>query len=190
MATTTVDIKFDKAKLLGIQKMLRDVPGAMPKVMSSAINRTIQSARTETGRRISRIINITQAAVKKKILMTKATRSRWSAKLTIGPKRFALAHFKAKQTKKGVTYKIEKTGSRKRIPSAFIRSPSGVPVVFRREPPQTKRKPIIALKGPSLGAVFEGASGIAREVTKASHKNLTKNIDAKVKYILDKRITG
>lgn len=184
---TSVEIKFDEAKLRGVQRTLRHIPNAMPKVMCRAINRTTKSAKTETGRRISRTINIKQSAVKKRILMIKATFGRWVGTLAIGEKRFSLIHFKARQTKKGVTYKIEKSGGRKRIPVAFIRSPRGVKVVFRRETPQTKRMPIIALKGPSLGAVFEGARGIARGVTKAAYRNLEKNIDAQIKLALSKR---
>lgn len=186
-AGTSVEIKFDEAKLRGVQRTLRHIPNAMPKIMCRAVNRTTKSARTETGRRISRAVNITQSAVKKKILMTKATFNRWVGTLGISEKRFSLIHFKAKQTKKGVTYKIEKSGGRKRIPAAFIRSPSGVKVVFRRETPQTKRMPIIALKGPSLGVVFERARGIARGVTKAAYKNLEKNIDDQIKLALSKR---
>jgi len=186
-AGTAVEIKFDEAKLRGVQRTLRHIPNAMPRIMSRAVNRTTKSAKTETGRRISRAINITQSSVKKRILMTKATFSRWIGTLGISEKRFSLMHFKARQTKRGVTYKIEKTGARKRIPAAFIRSPRGVKVVFRRETPQTKRLPVIALKGPSLGVVFEQARGIARGITKAAHRNLEKNIDDQIKLALSKR---
>ena len=119
--------------------------------------------------------------------MFKATFSRWVGTLAISKKKFALIHFKAKQTKKGVTYQIEKSGGRKRIPVAFIRSPRGAKVVFRRETPQTKRMPIIALNGPSVGVVFERVRGIARGVTKTAHKNLEKYIDEQIKLALSKR---
>jgi len=184
---TTVEIKFDEAKLRRVQKMLRGASSAMPRVMSRAINRTTKSAKTETGRRISQVINIKQSAVKKKILMFKATFNRWVGTLGISEKKFSLIHFSARQTKKGVTYKIEKSGGRKRIPVAFIRSPRDAKVVFRRETPQTKRLPLIALKGPSLGVVFERTRGIARGVTKTAYKNLEKNIDDQVKLALSKR---
>ena len=183
---TTVEVKFDEAKLRGVQNKLRGASSAMPRVMTRAINRTTQSAKTETGRRISQAINITQSSIKKRILMTKATFSRWIGTLGISEKRFSLIHFKARQTKKGVTYKIEKSGGRKQIPAAFIRSPRGAKVVFRRETPQTKRLPLVALKGPSLGVVFERAGGIARGVTKSAYKNLEKNIDEQIKLALSK----
>ena len=184
---TSVEIEFDEAKLRRVQRTLRGIPSAMPRVMSRAVNRTTKSAKTETGRRISQAVNIKQSAVKKRILMTKATFSRWVGTLGISEKRFSLIHFSARQTKKGVTYKIEKITGRKRIPAAFIRSPKKVEVVFRRETPQTKRMPIVALKGPSLGVVFERARGIARGITKTAYKNLEKNIDDQIKLALSKR---
>ena len=50
----------------------------------------------------------------------------------------------------------------------------------------SRRYPLAFKRGPSLGYVFEGNKGIARGVTKTSLKNLEKNIDAQIKYILGK----
>lgn len=187
-----VEIKYDEAKLRKIQKMLRDIPNAMPKVMSRAINRTSKSALAEIARKIAAEVKITQAAIKKGIKITKATYTRWQAWLDLHTKRIPLIRFRAKPLKKGVSYQISKTGGRKKITEParpFIQTMpiSGHKGVFRRHTEKTKRLPIVQLFGPSLGGVFEGAAGIAAEVQESTTKKLEKNIDAQVAYILSKR---
>lgn len=191
MAEGMVEIKVDEAKLRRVQKLLRNVPQGMPKVMSRSINKTAKSARVEIARRIAAVIAIKQTAVKKGIVMHKATYRMWRATLDIGRKRIPLIHFKARQLKKGVSYQIEK-GKRKKVPEMFIQTmpTSGHRGVFRRHTPKVKRLPIIELLGPSVGGLFEGAAGVAREVVKSTHKKLGQNIDSQINYILEKRRAG
>ena len=110
-----VEIKFDKRKLENIQRQLRDIPRAMPKVMSRAINRTATSARAEIARKIAGEINVKQSTVKKSIRTTKATYSFWQSVLRISSRRIPLMQFKARQTKTGVSYRIEKAAGRKKL---------------------------------------------------------------------------
>ncbi|GAH76076.1 unnamed protein product, partial [marine sediment metagenome] len=63
---------------------------------------------------------------------------------------------------------------------------SGHKGVFRRYRPTTKRLPIVELYGPSVGAVFEKAGRLAKEVQKEAYKKLEKNIDDQVKLALSK----
>lgn len=186
-----VEIKFDEKRLEEIRKLLRGIPNAMPNVMSRGINKTTTSTRAEIARRIAAEVKITQAAVKKSIKVTKATRTRWRADLDLFTKRIPLIKFGAKELKKGVSYRISKSGGRKKITDParpFIQTlPSGHIGVFRRHTPETKRLPIVELKGPSIGGVFEGAAGIAAEVQESSMEKLELNIDRQVAYILSKR---
>ena len=164
-----------------------DIPRGMSKVMSRGINKTATSARAEIARRIGREVNIKQGSIKNKITKSKASYSRWQAMLGISSKRISLISFKTtKQTKKGVTYRIDIGGARKLVPSAFIGTPrrTGVKGVLKRMTP--RRSPLAWLRGPSLGQVFEGAGGIAKEVVEATGKKLEKNIDAQIKHILNK----
>jgi uncharacterized FlaG/YvyC family protein len=189
--TDALEIKFDEKRLDEIRRMLRDIPNAMPKVISRGINRTTTSTRAEIARQISAEVKITQSAVKKGIKVTKATQTRWQADLDLFAKRIPLIKFGAKQLKKGVSYRISKSGGRKKITDParpFIQTlPSGHKGVFRRKTPGTKRLPIVQLKGPSIGGVFEGAAGIAAEVQESSSLKLTKNIDRQIAFILSRR---
>ena len=188
MTEGTVVIKFDEKRLQSIQKMLRDIPRAMPKVMSGAINKTATSARTGIVRRIIREVNVVQKSIRNKIEMEKATYSRWQAKLGISRKRISLISFKGtSQIKKGIRYRIKPGGARKLITSAFIGTPrrTGVAGILKRMTP--RRYPLAWLRGPSLGQVFEGAPGVVRQVTESAYKKLEKNIDSQISRILSRR---
>lgn len=185
MAGPVVEVKFDEAKLARIQRMLRAVPAGMPRVMSRSINRTATAARVSIARRIAARVKIKQKAIKKSITLKKATYRRWLAHLNIYGRRIPLINFGARQLKVGTSYKIEKAGPRKRIQSAFIQMmQSGHKGVFKRR--TAKRYPIAQLYGPSVGAVFEGADRLAKEVQEEAYKKLEKNIDDQVKLALSK----
>jgi uncharacterized FlaG/YvyC family protein len=186
-----IEIQFDEKRLDEIRKLLRDIPNAMPKVISRGINRTTTSTRAEIARQIAAEVKITQSAVKKGIKVTKATQTRWQADLDLFTKRIPLIKFGAKQIKKGVSYRISKSGGRKKItdPARPFKQtlPSGHVGIFRRHTPETKRLPIVELKGPSIGGVFEGAAGIAAEVQESAGQKLTKNVDQQIAFILSRR---
>ena len=110
-----LEIKFDEKELDEIRKMLRGIPNAMPKVISRGINRTTTSTRAEIARRIAAEVKIIQSAVKKGIKVLKATQARWRADLDLLTKRIPLIKFGARPLKKGVSYRISKSGGQKKI---------------------------------------------------------------------------
>lgn len=180
-----IEVKFDEAKLRRIRQQMIGYPGALPRIMSRAINRTATMARTQTARKIASIVHITVANARKGIRIDKATRSRWQADLNITGFRIPLIRFGARQTKTGTSYIIDKTTGRKRIVSAFIATmQSGHTGVFRRK--GRGRLPIVELRGPSLGLLFEDIQGLADEVTRDTLKHLSRNIDAQVALILQR----
>lgn len=181
-----IEIKFDDKRLKSIQKMLREVPQKMGMVMLRSINRTTTSSRAEIARQIAAVVTTKQGVIKKGIDRQKATKNYWRGELDITRRRLPLKEFKAKQTKKGVKYKIEKSGGRKLAEHAFIATMrSGHEGVFRRK--GDGRLPIAELRGPSVGGVFEGAAGIAQRVIEHASGRLETNIMAQIKYILEKR---
>ena len=183
-----VEVKFDEKKLRDIQRMLRSIPNAMPKVMSRSINRTAKSAKVKTAQRIGAEVNVKSKSLKSRIDLEKANPAKWQAKLGISKRRISLISFKGTgQTKKGVGYRIVTGGARKLVPSAFIETvrKTGYKGVLLRMTEQ--RYPLAWLRGPSLGQIFEKAPGVAAEIIADAGKKLTKNIDAQVKYLLEKR---
>ena len=182
----SVDVKFDKAALKRVENMLRGFPKAVPKVMSRGINKTGAAAKTEIARRIAAEVKIKLSTIKAGIDLDRASYSRWQAELGIFGRRIPLINFAARQTKSGVSYSIEKSAGRKKIESAFIQTmASGHTGVFKRV--GESRHPIRELMGPSVGAAFENAGSIAKDVRQSTTKKLKHNIDVQVKMILDRK---
>lgn len=178
-----VEIKFDEAKLRRIQLMLRDIPRAMPRVMSRAINKTAKSAKTSIARQIATEINMKISVIKKNITLRRASYRIWRAVLEIWTGRIPLINFAAKQTAKGVSYKIDKKGGRETIKSAFIATmASGHKGVFKRK--GAARLPIVELRGPSVGEVYRSSAGLAQTAERRAYKELERNIDDQVKLVL------
>lgn len=181
----SVTIKIDKKRLRRIQMMLRDVPKKMPQVMSTAINKTLALAKTQAAKQVKDTLNIKAKAVKRKIITEKATRQKWSGQLRFSDRRIPLINFAARQNKKGVTYQ-EGTDGRKLILSAFIQKMPkyGHKGVFERK--GESRLPIQELFGSSLAEIVEKTM-LVKHIEISAHKNLERNIDSQISYVLAKR---
>jgi len=209
-----IEIKLDKRALARVQLMLKEVPREMPAIISRSINQTAQSAKAEITRRLAAEVNLPQNRIRQGIVIHKAARKSWQAVIDVFSKRIPLIFFAARRLKKGVSYQISKAEGRKQIKedpaTVFIQTmPSGHKGVFRRVGPalwrgakslywrreirkvggkshRIGRLPIVQLLGPSLGALFEGAAGLARDVVIKSYRELERNIDAQIKWVLGK----
>ncbi|MCK4960155.1 MAG: phage tail protein, partial [Planctomycetes bacterium] len=84
MATGIATVKFNERHLRQIREQLNGVKGAMPKVMTRALNKTIMSARTQAAREIAGKIKVKVGAARKAMDLQRATYSRWRADLGIG----------------------------------------------------------------------------------------------------------
>lgn len=201
-----VTIKYDDAQLRRVQRLLRDVPNAMPKAVSTAINKTAASTKVEIARRIAAQAKIKQKGIKKGIWIKKATYSRWQALLNITSRKIPIIYLKSRKTKKGVTYQgpgdvyanKQKISSGGLILSAFKQTmpKSGHKGIFLRRLGAKHRKKgrkwtgglkIDELFGPSPAELFEGAVGIAKQVAGSINEKLSKNINSQIDYILSKR---
>jgi len=202
-----IEVKYDKRQLKAVERQVRGIPGAMKRIMPRAINRTATTARARIARKLAGQIKVKISTAKKDVSIVKARRDCWKATLKITTGRIPLILFGARQTKKGVSYRIDKTGSRKSIKSAFIQT---MPItgatqqhehrgVFVRKDKakysegldikgrlRKGRLPIRELFGPSIGIVFEQASGIAAETIAETGAELQKNIDSQVSYVLSR----
>lgn len=132
-----------------------------------AINRTMGSVRTVMVRAIADDLGLKQKDVRDALRMSQASLGRPEAVLAAKLKRIELIDFSATGPEpsrgkgRGVSYKL--SGSRSRIPNAFIATmSSGHRGVFVRK--AKARLGIRQLWGPSLGHVFakHKAEGIAR----------------------------
>jgi hypothetical protein len=121
----SLSIKEDFA---GVGRALDELEESILKsVLPRSINRTVEQAKTSMSREIREEFNIPAATVNKALRIIKASfrngRFECSAVLESPTKRgrsMNLIHFSARQTKKGVSFKIRKQGARHVIPGSFL----------------------------------------------------------------------
>ncbi len=143
------------------------------KATASALNKTVAQAKTAMSREIRAEFNISAGKVAESLTVTKAVSSgaRFSLRATLESKTrrgrsINLAAFDARQTSKGVTFRVKRTGPRKLIPGAFLIN-DGKTVMIRVG---KQRLPIKALQTIDVSGMFN-----------------TKRINAKVlRFIEDK----
>lgn len=129
MPSNAVSLTIDAQQFRQAEAMLRDIPKAFPLALSGAVNETLKETETGTSKAIRAKVNIKRKDLDPHLVVIKAKPSPNPAgRFTIKEsQRISLSDFGAKQTPKGVTYKIGKTGSRSFIQSAF--GPPGVRAV-------------------------------------------------------------
>lgn len=130
----------------------KDAPRRVQLASARAQNRAIAAARTLMVRAIAQDVGLKSGDVKNALPMREATFNR-PAELAASLKRIPLMKFNARQTGRGVSYRLGR-GGRARLEKAFIATMgSGHAGVFMRKP-GAKRLPIREHYGPSLGRVF------------------------------------
>lgn len=97
------------------------------KATASALNKTITQAKTAMSREIRDEFVLPAATVNQSLIISRASAKggRFSMEASLssisqyGKRSLNLAHFQARETKKGVTFKIKRGGPRKLIPGSF-----------------------------------------------------------------------
>jgi Prophage minor tail protein Z (GPZ) len=137
-----------------LDSMRKDIAN---KATASALNKVTAQAKTAMSREIRDEFNIAAGKVGQALTITRATanggRLRLEASLQSPSKRsrsLNLAAFGARQTAKGVSFKIKKGGGRKTIPGAFLIN-QGKTVMIRTG---KRRLPIKALQTIDVAQMF------------------------------------
>ena len=143
------------------------------KALASALNKTVAQAKTAMGREIRAEFNMNATTVNQSLRIKRASAARGKfslqAELSSVAKRgrsLNLARFSARQTRKGVTFKVKRGGQRKLIPGAFLIN-GGKTVMIRTG---KTRLPIKALQTIDVAQMFN-----------------TKRINAKVVQLINAR---
>lgn len=209
----TMDISFEPRQLADMRRMLRDVPLGFEKAFSRALNKVGVWARTRVMKMITREINIKLKDLRdRNVRLRRASFGRLFVVLSIVGRRIPLTHFSARQTKRGVTYRIRRSGRRQRIDDAFIQTmDSGHVGVFVRSGParvsrrlagrtstrrgQRKglgflvrpRLPISERFGPSIPQVVTHARDFASgTLERGIHNRLGGEVETQVVLIMEK----
>ena len=171
-------------------KKLREATGKAKKKfgkeLAAAINAVSKKTKLEVGRDIRKTIAIKKDEAEKPLsIRAKASEHSMTSVVSLKKtKRLGLRHFGARQTKKGVSFRISKTGSRGFVAGAFQGPRPGVMKsswkgnAFKRV--GQSRLPIVMLKGVSAYGAYakNELSGPQVETIKAE---LTKQMERRIK---------
>jgi hypothetical protein len=174
-------VEANNRALKRLAKVIEGSSFQIKKETAKAINETVRKATRLMSQEVTQELAIPQKTVKEKIKgKDRAKPRKLNAKVTLQhSERIPLRDFKAKQTKKGVAYKISKRSGRKRIEGAFMVASMGNNVFARAT---NNPFPLYKLQGASpWGAFVKQKSG--RKVRREVRKELTKQIDRRVRFI-------
>ncbi len=113
-------VQVDRGQLAAVEARLQGIANGLPRALSGAVNDTVAKEKTNMSREIRAQVNIKKKDIDPRLTRTRATPGNPQASITLAKtSRLPLKYFGAKQTKRGVTYKIAKGASRSLLPSAF-----------------------------------------------------------------------
>jgi hypothetical protein len=166
-----------------LHKALAELRGQSPRAVTRALNRTIANVATRAGRETSQETGLPVRRVRDAMKTIRATFSSLRAFLQVRGFRIPLIQFKARQTRRGVSYTLPR--GRGVAPGAFIRTmASGHTGVFMRK--GKTRLPIKELFGPSLPKAFLQAQ-VQRALREVVDANLGKNLAHEIQNLLRRR---
>ncbi len=193
-----IDIQVNEAQLNDIEKRLGNLKSKAPLVLSRAINRAVQKAKTEAKDGANKEYFISKGDVQKTLQVSKATRAKLSAELTSRGGPIALSKFKVSPRRKSKTkrgkaspavYKaqVEKAGGWKPLsgnPKAFFAvMGSGHEGVMERV--SSRRLPLKQLYGPAVPSMIKNEE-VLRKIQQEAADMLEKRIDAEINNILQR----
>ena len=184
-----IDIQIDAKQLKRLREAVGKSKKSIKKELAGAINATSKKTKLKVGRDIRKTVNLKKDEAEKPLsIRATATENNLVAIVSLKKTpRLGLRHFGARQDKRGVSYKISKTGGRSRVNGAFQGPRPGVMKMswkgnaFKRV--GKERLPIVMLKGVSAFGAYakndlEGpqVEEINKELSKQMERRINLNI--------------
>lgn len=177
-------------KVAGIERLkasLGDKAKKLPQEVAIAVNATAKFVNKQMAKDIQQELATSQKVIGKTIRQTRrATKAELKAMVRLEKTtRIPLKDFGARQTKKGVSYKVSKTKGRGFVPGGFQGPKPGAMKAswrgnaFKRV--GKARLPIVKLKGPSPWGVFV-KRGMTADILKRADAELEKQVERRVRY--------
>ncbi|GBE37468.1 MAG TPA: hypothetical protein ENH40_06070 [Nitrospirae bacterium] len=177
-------------EIVGIERIQRELdPKIFKKAFVAALNTTAKQCMAAVDKQIRAEFTLKQKDVLVKkgsaygFKFKKANYSTLTATIEARGSKFPLISFSAKQTKKGVTVQVKKSGARKLIPGAFIANMAYGKGVFKRK--TTKRLPTKELKMISIAKLLTRQKSLD-VITKTLDSNLQKNYNSAILFYMSK----
>jgi hypothetical protein len=150
-----------------------------------AMNQATADGKSAMAKAVQKEIVIAQANVKPFIKQTKrATASNLESELTVEEgKRISLKYFAPRKTRRGISYRIDRSGGRKELPGGFGLGPESRRLgghVWTRT--SKKRLPIVKAFGPSAWGVV-AVKDLEVPVSEEMLKRFRRRLQARLRYL-------
>ncbi len=143
-------------------------------VVRNSVNRAVAQTRTQARRQVQEEVALKARDVNAAIVGRRAVRGQLAGAVEILNKPIPLHRYGAKQTRKGVTVRVKKSGGRKLVGGHFVATMrSGHVGVFRRK--GDNRLPIRERFGPSVLQVLND-QGQTQRILKFASRSLQKEL--------------
>lgn len=195
-----VSIKIDHRQMAQLRFVLKDSSKAVSREMAIVTKLVAKATVSQMAKTVAKEIKIKQKTIKESLKISqKGNKQKPKSIVTLKHEdRFPLRDFAARQTRKGVTYKLNPAGKRELIPSGFmwrnhVFKRVGEKVKMKKGRYQGKlRQRIIKLYGASAWGIFGGKSerfntrARLREQVKDSKALLKRELSKRIKYLIHK----
>lgn len=194
-------IELNKADIANVQVALAGVKNGASRVLSRAINKTLDGVRTDSVNEIAKDITPKKSTIRGTFTVRKTSVTNLEGRTYSRGKPLGLIHYQARQTKKGVSVKVKRVGKRAVILGAFIAKGKGATNVFWRQYRGTRKKvrpgfqygalprgyrlPIERLTGPRIPDIM-GNPKVIGLILSAANVRLDKNLSSQLDYELSK----
>lgn len=158
----------------------------LPKELGIISWKTARKGESQVAKEVTQEIAVTQKVVKRHVSRGKTSKKTAAELMLAKSGRIPIRDFGARQTKKGVTYKIDKRKSRVLMPGAFQGPRPGLMfrkykgLVFKRK--GTERKPISHKRGPSPWGVMITKKHKRQNVTTYLEQELVRQSIERLRY--------
>jgi len=197
-----IRIIIDPSQIGLVQMMLEHVPRQVPRVLAGAINKTLMSLRSHATKRIAAASGLKQKTVRDGSFVRKASRGTLEGGIRFSGRRIKLIELGARQTRKGVTYRLA-GGGRGLVAGAFIAAmPGGHTGVFTRQIKGLSRGRIRAQEvrtegrvprlhlwevvGATIREIWEQGGGMQQEVRAEGNRLLAHYVDQDLNWALER----
>ena len=205
-----MEIQIDESQLRDVQTMMTGIKNGYPKVLTRAVNKTLTGVRTDAVGEIYKDLNLTKTRIRKDFKIKKMTWSYLTARIISKGAPVGLAAFTGtRQTKKGVSVKVKRSGKRSILKHAFIADAEKTATfgsitrthVFwrkysgpRSKPrvgfsygalPRKYRLPVERLIGPRIQDIFDEPK-VMKPVMKMADDRLAVNLQRELNFELSK----
>ncbi|HET56890.1 MAG TPA: hypothetical protein ENN35_00425 [Deltaproteobacteria bacterium] len=196
-----MSLAMNETDRLKVMALLSGVRDGAPRVLSRAVNKTLDGVRTDADREIRSIVTLKKKDVMATFSTRKASVRSLSARVVCSDKPQSLIKFSTSQRKTGVSVKVLKSSGRTVLKHAFYAAAAGAGQIWERKYkgrgqsarraiaygalPKKYRLPVEKLTGPRVADIM-GKPTVLKKIRNQADERLHKNIDQQLKYELSR----